>query len=283
VGLLRSAFGHRDISAAIADAARTARLESDIAAEFRHIALANLGVLLYLSGDLERARRVLRQVNLDPQAPRRPYAFIMALATAALMTLDEGDADTGAREAQRAVEFAASVGLADNPVAALAQVARGRALDAAHQPVAAREHLDRAVDMLRGSVLPAWHVSALLWAAPMRQRIGNSAGAYALVDEAETLLTSFADAGALTGRLADVKQRLELDRRRRAQSDSGGLTEAELGVLRQLRDPKSQREIATDMSVSLNTVKTHCRSIFRKLDVTSREQAVSRAAERGIL
>jgi hypothetical protein len=48
-------------------------------------------------------------------------------------------------------------------------------------------------------------------------------------------------------------------------------------VLRLLRSDLSQREIGEALHVSFNTVKTHAKSIYRKLDVATRDDAVSRA------
>jgi LuxR family maltose regulon positive regulatory protein len=45
----------------------------------------------------------------------------------------------------------------------------------------------------------------------------------------------------------------------------------------------STAEIAAAMFISVNTVRTHIRSILRKLAVSRRNQAVRRARERGIL
>jgi LuxR family maltose regulon positive regulatory protein len=41
----------------------------------------------------------------------------------------------------------------------------------------------------------------------------------------------------------------------------------------------TQREIGSELYLSLNTVKSHSRSIFRKLGVSGRQQAVARARE----
>jgi LuxR family maltose regulon positive regulatory protein len=45
----------------------------------------------------------------------------------------------------------------------------------------------------------------------------------------------------------------------------------------------TQSELASALYVSVNTLKTHVRSIYRKLDAASREEAVARARERGLL
>ena len=62
-------------------------------------------------------------------------------------------------------------------------------------------------------------------------------------------------------------------------TDRDELSERELGVLRLLASDLTQREIGNELFLSLNTVKSHTRSIFRKLGVSGREQAVARARE----
>jgi LuxR family maltose regulon positive regulatory protein len=59
--------------------------------------------------------------------------------------------------------------------------------------------------------------------------------------------------------------------------------EAELEILRQLRSPRSQRAIADELSISINTVKTHTSSIYRKLGVSSRDEAVTHAIDLGLI
>jgi LuxR family maltose regulon positive regulatory protein len=61
------------------------------------------------------------------------------------------------------------------------------------------------------------------------------------------------------------------------------LSERELEVLRLLAAGLSNREIAEGLYLSINTVKTHTKSIYSKLNVRSRVQAVNRAEELGIL
>ncbi len=61
------------------------------------------------------------------------------------------------------------------------------------------------------------------------------------------------------------------------------LTERELIVLRYLPTVLKSGEIAKDLYVSVNTVKSHQRAIYRKLDVTTRRAAVDRAHDLNLL
>jgi LuxR family maltose regulon positive regulatory protein len=61
------------------------------------------------------------------------------------------------------------------------------------------------------------------------------------------------------------------------------LTERELIVLRYLPTMLKAAEIAKDLFVTVNTVKSHTRAIYRKLDVTTRRGAVERARELNLM
>ncbi len=61
------------------------------------------------------------------------------------------------------------------------------------------------------------------------------------------------------------------------------LSERELAVLRFLPTMMSNAEIASEMFVSVNTVKTHLKHIYRKLDVSERRDAVRRGRELRLL
>jgi LuxR family maltose regulon positive regulatory protein len=61
------------------------------------------------------------------------------------------------------------------------------------------------------------------------------------------------------------------------------LSPGELRVLRYLPTNLSRPEIAAQLSVSLNTVSTHLRSIYAKLQVSDRSSAVQRARELRLL
>jgi LuxR family maltose regulon positive regulatory protein len=62
-----------------------------------------------------------------------------------------------------------------------------------------------------------------------------------------------------------------------------GLTEREQALLAELPSMRTVEEIAGTLFVSVNTVKTHLRGIYRKLGVRHRRDAISVARERGLL
>jgi LuxR family maltose regulon positive regulatory protein len=61
------------------------------------------------------------------------------------------------------------------------------------------------------------------------------------------------------------------------------LSDRELQVLKLLDSTMSGPEIARELYVTLNTLRSHTKHIFTKLDVNSRPAAVRRARERGLL
>ena len=63
----------------------------------------------------------------------------------------------------------------------------------------------------------------------------------------------------------------------------GSLTNAELRLLPLLATHMTFREIGAHLCISRNTVKTHAISIYRKLDVSSRNEAINRAIELDLL
>ena len=67
------------------------------------------------------------------------------------------------------------------------------------------------------------------------------------------------------------------------QADWSPLTARELEVLELLARGMTNKEIATELVITVRTVKFHVSSILRKLEVGNRTEAVSAAAERGII
>jgi DNA-binding CsgD family transcriptional regulator len=62
-----------------------------------------------------------------------------------------------------------------------------------------------------------------------------------------------------------------------------GMTPREIEILEQIASGKSTKEIAADLFVSENTVKTHTSRVFDKLGVTRRTQAVRAGRANGLI
>lgn len=98
--------------------------------------------------------------------------------------------------------------------------------------------------------------------------------------------------GALRGEAAlspELAGRVLLEFRRLSKGgmsekgDESGLTEREHQVLLQASKGATDKEIAAELNISLNTVKTHMRNILAKLQVHTRREATRAAQAKGIL
>jgi LuxR family transcriptional regulator, maltose regulon positive regulatory protein len=123
--------------------------------------------------------------------------------------------------------------------------------------------------------------NALLHLARVHVRQGHDAVANDEVDEAAMLIRSDPPPGQRIQRLLSQARARTHTGARRTPRPTGveELSEGEFRVLRLLATDLTQREIGAELYLSLNTVKSHTRSIFRKLGASSREQAVARARE----
>ena len=199
----------------------------------------------------------------------------------ARISLDAGDVDATVAAARRAVSTLESHGVADEPGAGAAYVALGAALARAGEHEEAAPLLDRGLANLRVRGQPLEVADSLLVAAPVRRALDGPASARALLDEAKSLVASCLDPGVLSGRLVEVARSLT-PAHRRTDSDSD-LTEREAEVLRYLAEGLSKREIGNALFLSFNTIHSHTKSIYQKLRVSSRQEAVERARELGAM
>jgi LuxR family maltose regulon positive regulatory protein len=121
--------------------------------------------------------------------------------------------------------------------------------------------------------------------AEIFERLGDEQTAEASRTEAAILARDCDVEGAGLGVPAEAAQRTRLpDVARSIESETAEqLTQKELEVLRLLATRLSRREIGERMYVSLNTVKTHQRAVYRKLGVEDRAAAVTRARELGLV
>lgn len=134
---------------------------------------------------------------------------------------------------------------------------------------------------LASYALPSTAVLALLDVTQAYLAIADPAGAGAALAEAERVLHRRPDLGVLVEQLAELRQRS----RGAAQALAGPstLTPAELRVLPMLSTHLKFEEIAERLYVSRHTVKAQIVSIYAKLGVSSRGEAVDRAVEIGLL
>lgn len=100
------------------------------------------------------------------------------------------------------------------------------------------------------------------------------------LERGQATLRGVPDPGAVQDLLLDHElRRIETD----APSGAPDLSARELEVLRRLAASDTRRDIADALFVSMNTVKSHLRSVYRKLGVTSRDGAIARARELGLV
>jgi len=119
----------------------------------------------------------------------------------------------------------------------------------------------------------------LLYLAPVLSSLGDTPRAATTLKDARSIIDACRDPGNLGERLAV----LEHARRPRTGHTGDELTERELEILRLLAGPQSESDLAAELFVSFNTLHTHVRSIYRKLGVSSRADAVTRARSFGVL
>lgn len=89
---------------------------------------------------------------------------------------------------------------------------------------------------------------------------------------------------ALAGKVLGEFRRLSLKTRIDPSKDGeGGLTEREMEVLSLVATGATDKDVAEQLMISLNTVKTHMRNILSKLHVSSRREAAKAAQAKGLL
>ncbi len=240
------------------------------------------GTGLALLGRTAEARERLQMViDLEVAVPA---IIANALAQLAIIAINEGEWTEARHLADRGLALNDRYRIAERPLqtgvfasAALIAATRGDA-------VAARRHLNQARWLTsRLSHLSPWMpVQGRILMARAELQLGGTASARQLLVEANDLLRDLPDAGILSELMA--RATAEVDEANTTNPDMAvPLTTAELRVLRYLPTHLSYQGIAEDLYVSRNTVKSQAAAIYRKLGVSSRQGAVARAREWGLL
>ncbi len=272
VALLRAAYLTRGIAAAV-DEARLA-LDEAGASPWRGQTLGMLGQALYLAGRPDEARSVLEDARALPGAAARAPAAALVLAYLSLIALDDGERSAAERMARRALDLLEERHLAAGVVAANPHMALGSALAAGPDLHTGVEHLRKAVELSAPAGPSYWHAHALIRLASALHRVGDGEASSAALAVARGDLEVLPDAGAL-GALATAARAALAGRSRREGFFGEQLSEAELRIARVLASGASLSEVARQLYLSPNTVKTHRRSIYRKLGVSTRAELLT--------
>jgi LuxR family maltose regulon positive regulatory protein len=244
------------------------------------------GLVAYWTGARAAAHRCFGRAAELAERDGNVLGLVYALGYLALIAAEGGDREgVAARlaQVQRLREDDEAVG--EHFVAAIALLAEGRMLEASGAYEAAAPVLERAVALGERGAGRLEIADALLSLAAVQRARGRRDQARALVLEARRQADGCAEPGRVAAHLASLEHELLRpdDAEAAAGAPAQALSDSELAVLRLLPTALSQRELGEELYISVNTVKTHCRNIYAKLRVGSREQAVGRARELGLL
>ncbi len=280
IALLRGLHLTKGLEVGRAAAERAVELEP-VGSPWRRQALAALGQTRYLLGDSDGAREALEEARRLPDAPGQAPGAALVLSYLAFLELDLGRQRPAERLALDALALLEERHVGDTPAAANPHLAVGGARMLSTDGHGAVEHLERAAELSAPLSPSYWHAHALLRLTDAYHRLGHLTEANETLEAARAELEALPDTGTLAAVLAE-KEELLHGRRRREGFLGEELSESELRVLSRLAEGHSLREVAKDLFLSLNTVKTHRRTIYRKLGVSTRDEALARAAELGI-
>ena len=281
VALLRGTYGFDGLRVMRESAAEAADLENDRTSHWYALSRIALGYSRYLSGDAAGAEAPLRAAASHAPVPMVQMA---GLAMLSLALFEQGRRPEAEQAAFAARALAGRPDYRHLPQASVAFTAAGTAYAAAGQLREARGELEYALQtrLTTPGMSPWPTVEALLLLVEVLLDLGDRAAATAHLERVRLLLGwSLDGAEVQLARLQRLEQRLA--RRSRTSSVADSLTDRELVVLRLLRGSLPLREIARELDVSANTVKTHAGAIYRKLAVSNRQGAVTRGHELGIL
>ena len=264
-----------DVAGAQDTAALAAELEPDPEAPWRPIVTNALGMTAYWSGRSEDAAIAFRETVSSGERVGNHTARIYALGYLAAMAAERGDGPEAERIAAEALALAERQHLGEHWVLIMAHYGAAEAARQRRDLGAARTSADRGLRLaVRGGVrLDTAYGLRLL--AHVARDAGDDERAKELLGRAREIVAACASPG--------IMDELARAPAPPAAATTAQLSERELAVLRLLPTDLSLREIGNELFVSLNTVKTHVRNIYAKLRVRTREQAVVRAREKGLL
>ena len=271
---LRAAFPWGDASAQLEYGLRAAKLEGP-GSPWRPMACWAVGMGLYLHGEFGAADRWFAESLMLAPASGRWLEAGSSMACRSLIAGEQARPDDQRLLAETAVALIHEHGVEDT--CGEGWLALGASLAVQGRPEEALPPIERAIAILRSAGQPTGLAMALLRQAPVLRAVGQRERAEAAIAEAKSVIASCPDPGILADQLTAVKRSP-----RPAARPGQDLTERERTVLRLLKSGLHEREIGDELYVSRNTVHSHIQSIYRKLAVSTRAEAVERTRELGL-
>lgn len=275
VALLRTGWPHDDVGLALSAAETAVAEEPDPGRGTYILARCSLGQALFWSGRVEEATVQLTEVLNAPLAPAQPLLRIVARAILAVVWVERGEPARAMELARRAVEEAAEARLPLVPLLWWVPVALSTVLVYLGELEEAEQVLSAELEQRLPIFRPLARIVVLLAIARVRVGLGHTQAGWSLLEEARVVVAGCADPGVLPTWLSET-ERMVVGQPRPTQV-SLELSEGELRVMHLLASDLTRREIGKELYLSMNTVRTHMRSIYTKLDVGTREEAVTRA------
>jgi LuxR family maltose regulon positive regulatory protein len=242
-----------------------------------------LGISQLLAGDHRVADRVLAEAVEVAQDTGATVAASVALAERAMLAIARQDWPAAATLTAQARSVVASAHLEDC-VTSLPLYAAGARVAIHHGNLdQAEQDLTRAQQLRPQAThaLPYYSVQARLELTRAYLALADLAAARRVLREVDDLLRWRPDLGTLPHQAGQL--RAQLDQVRGEVIGAASLTGAELRLVPLLATHLSFREMGQQLYVSPHTVKSQVMSIYRKLGVSSRGQAVQRVQEIGLL
>jgi LuxR family maltose regulon positive regulatory protein len=242
-----------------------------------------LAISQWLAGEVDQADDRLADVAEEGLELGGAEAAAAALGARAVIATGRGAWVQAEELVDRAVRVIRRSLMGEYPSSALAFAVAARV--ALHRGEAERagEHLTRA-QRLRPRLtyaVPWWAVPTRLELARAYLTLADAGGARTMLREIDALLRRQPDLGTLPKQVEEL--RASLRAMRATAPGASTLTTAELRVIPYLGTHLSFRAIGQRLYVSQHTVKSHAMAVYRKLNVTSRSEAVERARELGLL
>ena len=263
-------------------ASRAVALEADDSSPWRAMACAALGRTLFWCGERGESARLLEEAISFSQPGANTLSVTGALGYLAVIRADAGQLAEAKRLSEEAVTLSAEHGFGEHFVTMPVRLAQAAVQLQQGEGERADECAAHAVALSERGAGPVERAFALLKRADVRRALGDRVGSRALLAAARDWAEQAEERGILD-QLLDDAARSSGGAARKRPSDRDSLSERELAVLRLLPTELSLREIGSTLYVSQNTVKTHSKNIYRKLAVTSRQEAVVRARELDLL